>query len=118
MTIFEKHQVLTIIVINFILLTLCVSAGEILFRIYTPYHIDFYRSQSKEEVNSWVKYPYGYIRINQMGYADENFNLDSSKSRIGYIGDSVNYGVGAGYPYRVSDYLELQFPNNLKMNLT
>lgn len=65
-----------------------------------------------------VPIPYGYIRINQMGYADDNFNLESPKSRIGYTGDSVNYGVGAGYPYRVSDYLELQFPKFEHWNLS
>ena len=41
-----------------------------------------------------------------------------SKGRnIGYYGDSVTYGVGAGHGYRISDLLEREYPEMSHMNL-
>ena len=40
-----------------------------------------------------------------MDFFDEEFNLNNKKV-IAYFGDSVTYGVGAGYPYRFTEYLD------------
>ena len=40
------------------------------------------------------------------------------KKRYGYIGDSVIYGVGAGFPYRITEYLDIFEPNIEHVNLS
>jgi hypothetical protein len=45
-----------------------------------------------------------------MGCPDEEFENNLPKRRIGYVGDSVAYGIGAGYGYRILDILQEKFP--------
>jgi len=56
------------------------------------------------------QYPYGEIPINADGYPDEEFVRTGTKWRVGYVGDSVTYGVGAGYGYRLPDLLQKAYP--------
>jgi len=97
----KRHPVLTLVVLNFILLLVIAIIFELVLRFsFINYRIDFYSGTKKEGV---IEYPYGTMIINSLGHADEEFDLSDTRPRIGYFGDSVNYGVGAGYPYRFSD---------------
>jgi lysophospholipase L1-like esterase len=52
-----------------------------------------------------VEYPYGTIKINRHGFPDDDFDMEKDRN-VGYFGDSVTYGVGAGCGYRFSELLE------------
>lgn len=106
---FEKHPWVWNTLLNVISLLACLAALEILLRLVLDYHIDYYTSHRRVE-NTVLYFPYGEIPINSFGEADAEFDLTSPKPRIGYFGDSVNRGVGAGYPYRFSELLEQALP--------
>jgi lysophospholipase L1-like esterase len=74
------------------------SFGSLNIHYYTGYH-------SK----GLHRYPYGDVPINSDGYPDEEFVPTDGKYHIGYVGDSVTYGVGAGFGYRVPDLLQEKF---------
>ncbi|MFO0687457.1 MAG: SGNH/GDSL hydrolase family protein [Myxococcota bacterium] len=79
-----------------------------------PYNPGYYvavRGTSQE-----VEYPYGIIKINRDGFADVEADL-SHPRQVGYFGDSVTYGVGAGYGYRFSDLLREAYPDVDHLNL-
>lgn len=80
---------------------------ELGFRIFGSVNIHYYTGTKTPGV---YHYPYGEVPVNAAGYPDEEYVLTSTKRRIGYVGDSVAYGVGAGYGYRVPDLLQQQFP--------
>lgn len=106
-TAFEKHPVLTLSI--FVLAILCVIAlmAEIILRYTLPYNVGYYSAVLKDGV---YHYPYGDIQINKDTFPDKPFDLSSKKERIGYFGDSIIMGVGAGDGYRISDLLERQYP--------
>lgn len=104
---FEKYPRLTLLGFILAVLTLLAVAAEIGLRFTTPYNIGYYTAVLKEGV---YRYPYGDIRVNREGYPDEDFDLAGEKTRIGYLGDSIIMGVGAGDGYRISDLLQSRYP--------
>jgi hypothetical protein len=102
-----RHPSLTLAVVALIGLLLVALSAELALRIFGTVRIDFYTGHSSPGIH---KYPYGSIPINRDGSPDEEFIPIASKKRIGYFGDSVTYGVGAGYGYRVPDLLQNAFP--------
>jgi hypothetical protein len=88
--------------------------AEVFLRIYTPYNPGYYTSVSG--TSREIVYAYGTIKINSDGFPDDEFELTKDK-RVGYFGDSVTYGVGAGYGFRVSEYLEDAYPDFEHLNL-
>jgi hypothetical protein len=99
---FARHEKLTLVLANFLLLLLLVAAGEIAARVSTHYEIGYY-TEAKPGPDGKLHYPWGIVPVNAQGYLDEEFDLTSAKPRVGWFGDSVAMGVGAGYPYRISD---------------
>jgi len=75
---------------------------ELCLRIFINYKPNYYAAFKSN--NKAINYPYGIVPVNSLGYFDIEFKKNQKKT-IGYIGDSVLYGVGAGYPYRVTDIL-------------
>ena len=104
---FEKHPRLTLTICTLVLLMLIAGMAEIILRFTIPYDIGYYTAVKKP---GEYDYPYGKIYMNQDGYPDEEFDRTSTKPRIGYFGDSVTFGVGAGAGYRFSDLLQEKFP--------
>lgn len=105
---FEKHPALTFVLFFGVLAVIVGGMAEVALRFIIPYDIGYYaavREPGKYE------YPYGTIYMNEDGYPDEAFDRNSPKKRIGYFGDSVIFGVGAGAGYRFSDLLEQKFPD-------
>lgn len=106
-TVFDRHPKKTLLaaLIFFGLLTAILL--EVGLRFVVPYDIGYYAAVKQAGV---YQYPYGTITMNSLGYPDEEFNMESSKKRIGYYGDSVVYGVGAGEGYRFPDLLQERYP--------
>jgi len=108
-----RHRVLALLLFNLALFALLVLMAEIVLRISIPYNPGYYiavAGNSQELV-----YPYGTIYMNSHGFSDKEFDLDNPK-RIGYFGDSVAYGTGAGFGYRVTELLESAYPDYEHMN--
>lgn len=111
--IFARHPRLAILTIVLTGTILILLAAELSLRTFGSLDIGYYTGLTSPGVH---KYPYGDIPINAAGCPDEEFDpeLDpdpmNRKRRIGYFGDSVTYGVGAGYGYRIPDLLQREFP--------
>lgn len=105
--IFERNPKKTLTAVILAGLILILVIAEIVLRFTIPYDIGYYTAVKKAGV---YVYPYGSIRINSTDFPDEEFDLSSTKPRIGYFGDSVIMGIGAGDGYRISDLLERTYP--------
>lgn len=110
---FVRHPAIALLVVNVVLFSLVAVAAEIALRISIRYNPGYYiavAGDSRELI-----YPYGTIYMNSDGFSDKEFDLDNP-NRIGHFGDSVTYGTGAGYGYRVSELLEEAYPEYEHMN--
>ncbi|MFA5593143.1 MAG: hypothetical protein WC989_07500 [Micavibrio sp.] len=107
-SVFEKHPKKTIIAVLSALLLLFALIAEVALRFIVSYDIGYYTAIRKQGA---YHYPYGVIHINSHGFPDLEFDLQGEKRRIGYMGDSVIMGVGAGAGYRFSDLIEAQMPD-------
>lgn len=110
----RRHPILVLLGLNFVLFAGLALVAEIALRLYVPYNPGYYvavRGNSRE-----VEYPYGTIKINADGFADIDWDLGSAR-HVGYFGDSVTYGVGAGHGYRFSDLLREAYPEWTHLNL-
>jgi hypothetical protein len=109
---FERHPVLTLALVTGALGLGLVLLGEIAVRLaggYDPFEMNFYAKHSEKTPGSYET-PYGLLRMNQHGFPDEEFDLDDPRPRVGYFGDSVTFGLGAGHGHRISDHLRAAFP--------
>ncbi len=113
---FERRPILTNAVILLISFTVIIVIIEIICRTFIDYHIDYYTEGPSKPGTKVVK-PYGVHYFNSYGYADDEFNLEDARPRIGYLGDSVAYGIGAGHGYRISDLLKKTQPTYQHFNL-
>ncbi len=94
------------------------GATELTLRFFVDSDPAFYVAFSNPEPGSKVEYPYGEILYNTAGFADDEFDSVKTRPRVGYIGDSVCFGVGAGYGYRVSEVIKESYPGYEHMNFT
>ena len=95
-----------------------IVGAEVTLRIFVDSDPAFYVAFSDPEPGVPVHYPYGEIIYNTDGFADEEFDDVKSMPRVGYIGDSVCFGVGAGYGYRISELMQQYYPGYEHLNLT
>lgn len=110
----RRHPVIALLGVNLALFATFALLAEGFLRLYVPYNPGYYvavRGTSQE-----VEYPYGTIKINRDGFADVDWDLGRER-HIGYFGDSVTYGVGAGYGYRFTDLLRAAYPRFTHLNL-
>jgi hypothetical protein len=103
----ERHPGLVVSAVIALGLVLLLVFAELGLRMFGNLNIHYYTGYTKPGVH---EYPYGFIPINKDGNPDEEFTLIDGERRIGYFGDSITYGVGAGYNYRIPDILQAQFP--------
>lgn len=104
----ERHPALVISgVVGFFLIVLMLLA-ELGLRLFGNVNIHYYTGYTQP---GWHEYPYGRIPINSFGAPDEEFVMRPGERRIGYFGDSITYGVGAGYGYRMPDLLRKAYPD-------
>jgi hypothetical protein len=104
----EKHSVLVVFISICVGLAFVVACAEIALRYFGKLNIHYYTGYTKPGLH---EYPYGVIPINSDGHPDEEFVVKENERRIGYFGDSITYGVGTGYNYRVPDLLQNSFPD-------
>jgi hypothetical protein len=112
---FERNPKKTLLVASFLGILCALTLGEAFLRLWVNYDPGYYTAIRTS--GRTLHYPYGDIYINSLGYPDAEFLPNKTKPRIGYFGDSVCFGVGAGYGYRVSELLEEQLPYAEHMNL-
>jgi len=89
--------------------------AEAVMRVSVKFNASYYVG-FKNDANTIINYPYGKIIINSDGYPDGEIRKTKVKRRIAYVGDSVCYGVGAGYGYRISEILEQKYPDYEHIN--
>jgi len=99
-------------------LTIALTLGtlELAARWLVSYDVGYY--SARRNVRGELIYTYGKIKINELGFPDDEFNLEDQRPRIGYVGDSVTFGVGAGYGYRITEILEKYYPAMQHMNMS
>lgn len=91
---------------------------ELIFRMVVDFDSNYYAAPQVVEANSIREHPYGKIPVNSLGFFDGEWDYPKKLPRIGYFGDSVTYGVGAGYPYRITEYLDEFMPELEHVNLS
>ena len=96
--IFVRHSRLTLAAIIFVSTTIMMIGAEWILRTFGSLTIDYYTGFKTPGLH---RYPFGDWPINMDGCPDEEFIRGDAKHRIGYVGDSVAAGVGAGYGYRI-----------------
>jgi len=101
---FRTYPLATLVAVNAIVIFTFTLLGEAVLRATLPYRIDYYTGVTVP--NRTIQYPFGTITINRYGYPDTEFDLTDMRPRIGYVGDSVTYGIGAGQGFRISDLIE------------
>jgi hypothetical protein len=106
---FARHPALSLVAFNALIFLFVIGLAEVVLRVVITYQPGYYVSVSGTSTE--LEFPYGTILINSDGFPDSEFDL-SKDVKIGYYGDSVTYGVGAGYGYRVSDLLEKHYIAN------
>jgi len=107
---FEKHKRSWITMLLLASVVIPLSGLELGLRLagaYDPFELSFYTVEAEDVAGEGrvLITPYGEVRINALGYADVAFDLTDPRERVGYIGDSVIYGLGVGHGHRVSDHL-------------
>ena len=95
-----------VISINFLVLLGITLAAEGVLRVFVDFQSDYYFGQKKSISGSINFHPYGNVPINSKGFYDQEWESPKTKHRKAYFGDSVAYGVGAGYPFRITEYLD------------
>lgn len=111
---FRRHPAWALLAANAVVFAVLAGVAELFLRIYIPFNPGYYTSVSG--TSRELVYAFGRIPINADGFPDEEFRLDRPH-RVGYFGDSVTYGVGAGYGYRISELLEAAYPDHEHLNL-
>lgn len=94
------------------------ASTEGVLRVFVSSDPAYYVAFSDTAPGTVVQYPYGEIRYNTDGFADDEFDTEKTRPRVGYLGDSVCFGVGAGHGYRVSEVVERAYPAYEHMNFT
>lgn len=112
----QRHPKSMAVILLLATITLMLAVLEFAFRAFLKYQPSYY---SAIEGNSGISvYPFGEIIYNSFGFPDSEFLLDDPRRRVGYVGDSVTRGVGAGYGYRITEVLEEYYPHIQHMNLS
>ncbi len=104
-----RHQ--GVILVLWGLLVLCLLAGvaEVVLRFTTPYRIDYYTGTFVSK--RLIEFPFGEMPFNAHGYPDRDWLDEDTRPRIGFWGDSITSGVGAGFGYRFTDIISSSRPD-------
>ena len=106
------------LLLNLFLLILLTFFGELLARFLVDYKSDYYAVPKTVVGGKSNIHPFGSIPKNSHNHFDKEWDNPKLKKRYGYIGDSVIYGVGAGFPYRITEYLDIFDPTKEHVNLS
>jgi lysophospholipase L1-like esterase len=105
----EAHQRLILVVWTVLLLCLLAAVAEAVLRHTTPYRVDYYTGTVVSK--RLIRYPFGDMPFNAHGYPDRDWLDDDPRPRVGFWGDSITSGVGAGFGYRFTDIIGASLPD-------
>lgn len=112
----HRHPIIGAIGLLVGTVALTVGILEISLRFLIDYKIGYYMGVPNDP--GVVEFPFGTVPFNSLRFPDAEFDLDDPRPRVGYVGDSVTFGVGAGYGYRMTEVLEEFYPDRQHMNLS
>ena len=84
-------------------LVLTTVGVEVGLRVLAGQQVGYYVHQ---ELDGLRRYPFGDIPVNDDGWPDDPFDPDEPRPRVGYMGDSVVYGLGVPYGERFTEVLD------------
>ena len=95
-----------VVIFNLIFLVGLITFFELLTRKIINFELFYYEMNQSTNNRNYNFHPYGKIPINSNGFYDKEWDSPKIKNRFAYTGDSVVYGVGAGFPNRLTEYLD------------
>ncbi len=110
----ERHAIAVLALWTLSLLCVLLLAGEAVLRRAALYRIDYYVGVRIS--NRLIVYPFGDMPFNSNGYPDRDWDLHDPRPRVGFWGDSITSGVGAGFGYRYSDIIRSARGDQYYMN--
>jgi hypothetical protein len=99
----ERHQRSILVGWTLLLLGALLLAAEVFLRFTVSYRLDYYTGSTVS--NRLIKYPFGDMPFNSNGYPDREWDRADPRIRVGFWGDSITSGVGAGFAYRYTDII-------------
>jgi hypothetical protein len=63
-----------------------------------------------------IRYPFGDMPFNSDGYPDRDWDPADPRERVGFWGDSITSGVGAGFGFRYTDLIGAANPHRSYLN--
>jgi hypothetical protein len=107
-TFIEDHQRLILVAWTALLLCLLAGLAEAVLRHTTRYRVDYYTGTFVSK--RLIRFPFGDMPFNAHGYPDRDWLDDDPRPRVGFWGDSITSGVGAGFGYRFTDIIGASRP--------
>ena len=80
-----------------------VALAEVVLRYSAPFQMHYYTPISVS--NRLNSYSFGDIPFNSDGYPDRDWDPTDTRERVGFWGDSITSGIGAGFGYRYTDII-------------
>jgi hypothetical protein len=99
----ERHQRLILVAWTVFVLCLLAVVAELVLRRTTSYRVDYYTGRFVSK--RLIGFPFGDMPFNAHGYPDHDWADDDPRPRVGFWGDSITSGVGAGFGYRFTDVI-------------
>jgi hypothetical protein len=110
----ERHHRGILVVWTLLLLCLLLAAAEALLRHTVSYRPDYYTGTRVS--NRLIRYPFGNMPFNADGYPDREWDRADPRMRVGFWGDSITSGFGAGFGYRYTDLIRASRQDRYYMN--
>jgi hypothetical protein len=110
----ERHHRSILVGWTFLVLCLLLVAAEVLLRYTVSYRVDYYTGSTIS--NRLIRYPFGDMPFNSNGYPDREWDKTDPRIRVGFWGDSITSGHGAGFGYRYTDIISESRQDRYYMN--
>jgi hypothetical protein len=110
----ERHHRGILLAWMLLLLCLLLAAAEALLRYTVSYRPDYYTGTRVS--NRLIRYPFGNMPFNSDGYPDREWDRADPRMRVGFWGDSITSGFGAGFGYRYTDLIRASRQDRYYMN--
>jgi len=98
-----RHQRSVLISWVSLLIGALLLAAEVVLRYSVSYQMHYYTPIRVS--NRLDSYSFGDIPFNSNGYPDRDWDPTDPRERVGFWGDSITTGIGAGFGYRYTDII-------------
>jgi hypothetical protein len=104
------------VLLCWVVLLLCAIAvlAEVVLRYTASFQMHYYTPISVS--NRLNSYSFGDIPFNSDGYPDRDWDPTDRRARVGFWGDSITSGIGAGFGYRYTDIIRDAHQDRYYMN--